>query len=461
MKKNTVKVIVAVVVLLVLVGATALLMMPSDNKDTDSTPAPTSSYTTYTIYSEAVDNVKNVTVEKADGNINAVKDSEGRWLINSLKAKDIDTSKSRSFVEGAINLTTTTLISENASELSEYGLDVPSANISITKNDGTVSKILIGGKSPVSGEYFVKNETDNKVYALSSYRVESLMKPESYYTEFERFAVEDVSAISKIEIKRSDVNISMEINPENNTGGYYTSWKMTSPINADANADYITNNIFAKISEISLSEPITTGDFGFNNPTATLVLTFTPYDSEKQEYKPSYTETLVVGKMNAGSYFVQYKDTAYSVPADKLDFVNTTVLNLVSKLQSIFNIADVEKVEMKYDNTTAVLDIIHINEEDDLSFKLNGNDIDPDDAKKFYQSLIGVLMDGIYNGQELGDTVLSLYYKGYNGKVDNTIEFKSISELECAIVKNGEAQFTVSRSIVNQVIDTINSHINR
>ena len=71
------------------------------------------------------------------------------------------------------------------------------------------------------------------------------------------------------------------------------------------------------------------------------------------------------------------------------------------------------------------------------------------------------MADGIYNGQNLGETVLSIYYKGYNGKPDNTIEFKTISALECAIVKNGTAQFTVSKSIVNQVIEAINTQINK
>ena len=461
MKKNTVKIILGVVVLLLLIGGTALLMMPSDNQGNATTPTPVSDYTTYTIFSEPVDNVKAVEVVKNDGNITAVKDNEGNWLINALALGDIDSSKSRSFAEAAINLTTIKLITENAKDLSEYGLDNPGIKLKITKNDGAVATILIGEKSPVNGEYFTKNEAENKVYTLSSYKVETLTKPESYYTQFERFSVDDVSAINKITIKRPDATIAFEINDVDNTGGYYTAWKMTSPIQAEANADYITNTIFAKLGEIKLSEPIQSGDFGFDKPAAELTLNFRPYDADKQEYKEEYTETLVVGKMVEGKYFVQYEGKAYSVPAASLEFINTTVLNMVSKLQSIFNIADVEKVEMKYGETSATLDILHINEDGDLSFKINGNDIDPDDAKKFYQQLIGVLADGIYNGQNLGETVLSIYYKGYNGKPDNTIEFKTISDLECAIVKNGTAQFTVSKSIVNQVIEAINTQINK
>ena len=116
MKKNTVKIILGVVVLLLLIGGTALLMMPSDNQGNATTPTPVSDYTTYTIFSEPVDNVKAVEVGKNDGNITAVKDNEGNWLINALALGDIDSSKSRRFAEAAINLTTIKLITENAND---------------------------------------------------------------------------------------------------------------------------------------------------------------------------------------------------------------------------------------------------------------------------------------------------------------------------------------------------------
>ena len=459
MKKNKIKIVFAVIILLLLVGGTVLLALPSDNTDTEKETASNTEYTTYTVFKESIDNVKEISVDFSGGKLSAKKDPKDTWTINDLGISDIDTSKSRSFAEAAINIVATTRISENAENLVEYGLDTPSVTVTVTRNDDTTSKILIGDVSPVNGNYFAKNETDTAVYLISSYKVETLTNEESYYTEFERFSIADVTEINEIIIERPDTTIALS-KAEGKEQNYYDFWNMTSPIETAANFDYISGTIFEKVSAISLSKPISGGDFGFDKPTATLMLKIRPYDSENQQYKEEYVEKLVIGKLTQGKYYVQYEGKVYQISAESLEFINSTVLNLSSKLQAIFNISDVERVDMTYSGATHTLQILHMGEDGTLSFKINGNDIDPDDAKKFYQQLIGVLANGMYNGEALGKTVLTLSYKGYNGAADNTVEFKALNDLECAIVKNGKAQFTVSRSIIDKLIETINLKVN-
>lgn len=457
MKKNTIKIVSGISVLLILIGATVLLMLPS-NSDTEENTFTGTDYKTYTIFSESVDNMKEITVDYDDMKLSSRKDEEGNWLINNLPLADIDTSKSRGFAESVASIYSSTVIAENSENLSEYGLDFPSVTVTVTKNDDTVSKIFIGNASPVNGNYFIKNETDDAIYSVTPYKFEALTKNESYYTEFERFSIADVYTINKIVIERPDVTIALS-KAEGKVQSYYDSWNMTSPISTSANDDYIHDYVIEKIKTISLVKPIENGDFGFDKATATLTLNIRPYDEKKQQYQDEYTEKLVIGKMTEGRYYVQYEGKAYQVSEESLGFVNSTVLNLSSKLQAMFKIADVERVDMEYNGENHTLQILHINDEGDYSFKIDGKDIDPDDAKQLYQKLIGVLANGLYKGEALGESVLTLNYKGYNGASDNTVEFKALNDLECAIVKNGNAQFTVSKSVIKGLIDIINSNI--
>lgn len=463
MKKNILKIIIAVVVLGLLIGGIVLLKMPAN---TDSTPASTASseateMPVYTIYNTAEENVKNVLVVSGDFSMESQKLSDGSWTVNNLPESDIDTSKTKTFVDTAIDMKAESLIEENPSDLAQYGLDAPQTTVFINKNDGTSDKIFIGAKSAVNNDYFVMTSLGTEVYTLSFYKVDILKNPITYYTDFTRFEIEDTSEISAVKIERSDMTINFVKNTYTSQS-IYSEWILTSPINTDANADYISNNVLKNIGNIKLSSPVEGSDFGFDKPTAKLTITIKPYDEEKEEYGEEYAEELIVGKLSEGDVYVKYKDKAYTVSASYLDFVNTPLINAVTKIQSLINIADVEKVDVNYRGTAHSLGITHFGEDNkDMAFTLDGTNMDESAAKKLYQELIGIQVDGIYNGQQTGEAIMSVYYKGYNGASDMNVEFRTINDLDCAFVKNGEIQFTVKKSVVTALMDTIDSYVNK
>ena len=456
MKKKIVQIAVATGVLVMLIGGTILLKLPTKTDDTAFEQSVMESHT-FTIYKESQNNIKSIVVTTDDLYIESTRLDDGAWTVNSLPVSEIDKSKTNYFVDSAISITASAIIEERPMDLAKYGLDDPSITVAVNKNDGTSNMIFIGTKSPVNNNYFVKTSLSDTVYSLSKHTVENFIKPVSYYTEFVRFRVKDTSAIDAVVIERRDEEISFE-RGEFDPKSPYISWLLTSPIKTAANVDYITNSILESISKINLSVPLSEGDFGFDNPAAKLTLTIKPYDKEKQKYDEEYTEQFAVGKKSEGNIYVLYKDKAYSVPATNLEFVNAPLINMVMKLQSLVDITKVERVEVNYRSSSHILTITHSDEDDsEMNFILDGADIRTEEAKKLYQDLIGIQIDGIYNGEPIGDSIMQIEYKGYNGAEDVNIEFKAINDLECAFVKNSETQFTIKKSSVEALVDKIES----
>lgn len=460
MKKNILKIVIAAAVLALLIGGTILLKMPAKTDNASPSETPTAA-PTYTIYSEAADNVTSVLVTSGDFSMEGERLEDGTWTVNNLPDADIDKSKTKTFAETAINMTAASMLEENPSDLAQYGLDAPETTVTVNKTDGSSDKIFIGGKSPVNNNYFVMTSLGSTVYTLSFYKLDILKNPITYYTDFTRFSMEDTSEISAVKIERSDMTINFVKQEDENSQSPYSAWELTSPIKTAANSDYISNTVLNSIGKIKLSSPVTEGDFGFEKPSAKLTLTIKPYDKEKEEYGEEYAEQFTIGKMSEGNVYVKYQDKAYAVSASNLDFVNTPLLNMVMKIQSLVNISGVEKVEMNYRGTAHTLDIAHSGDDgSDMTFKLDGKEIDESSAKKLYQEVIGVQIDGIYEGQPAGETIMSVYYKGYNGAADTNVEFKIINDLDCAFVKNGEIQFTVKRSVVEALMNKADSYMN-
>ena len=443
MKKNIVKICIAFIVLLILVAGTILLRVYPNTKNNEFVSSETD---VYTIYEESEENVNRISINGTDSRLEFTKNKDGMWNINNVS--DTDQYKVKTLVDTVLRFVSTEIIDESPTNLKQYGLDEPDISIVIDKNFGDSDMISIGKKSPVNDFFFVK--VTDTVYALNADIVEIITKPISYYTEYSRFDIEDISVINAVTIKRDDMTISVA-KGEKNAKSPYDSWKLTSPITADADTDYISNTILEGISNICLSQPVLDGDFGFDNSPILLIINMdSPNDQECRE-------NIIIGNKSEGNVYVSYKDKVYAVPLQHLDFVNMPLINFVMKTQAIVNMREVSSVEMIYGSHVNTLEISH----SDVGeiFNLNGKRIGEGDAKQLYRELIGIPIDGIYEGEKLGECMMEIKYKGYGGAENIDIELKAINDLECALVKNGEKQFTVSKTVVVDLMDKVNGYI--
>ncbi len=441
MTKSTRNIVIIAAVIALLAVGIVVLNKVDFSKDNDTQTADTKE--TYTIYSAAVDDLSAVSVESQNGVIEAVK-SGNNWTLKGTD--DVDGSKVYTLVSTVSSITSKNKISENVTDFSQYGLEEPSATVVINGKDGE-NTLYIGDKSPTLGEYFIRLNGDATVYTLYAYKVDTIMQPLSYYSDFNRFNI-NIDDVTAIKIERDNETIELKI-AENIENTVNNVWELVKPYQSSANDEYIDNNILSPLSELTFNTPVD-GARGTDSPTAKITLIVKPYDNGTGKYGEEYTEEFAIGNIENGKANVAYNGRVYEVNEEAVKFAEASAFNILNKLQALVDISAVKSFEVEYGNKSYKTEISKNG--DDMRFKLNGKDADAKTARQMYQAMISLAVDGEYNGETMGDAMLEIDFDGIKDEDDVEIEFKSINDLSCALVRNGRAEFTIKKNKLEEFI---------
>ena len=202
MKSKTVKLISAVVALGILSGAyvgvksytSAQEAKESEEEDTSETVTDISS-----------DDVKSVSYTADQDNIELDK-TEDSWVRKGEKDFPLKQDSVDSAVNNIINLSADQKITD-VEDLSEYDLDAPQNEITITSgDDSTETVIQVGMKNDSTSQYYVKKSDDDKtVYLVASSALDPFMS--SIYdnmAESETFPSVTTATISEVKVDKED-----------------------------------------------------------------------------------------------------------------------------------------------------------------------------------------------------------------------------------------------------------------
>lgn len=454
MNKSTRNLIIIIGLIVVFVIGIAVVMnidtAPKEDKKEDSK-------SDYVVYHADEQKLAKISITTENTSITA-ENNNGTKTINDLDASETDSSKLDFLFSATANILSQNKIEDNPADLSVYGLDNPSIIINITDSGEYDDKLLIGELSPTLGEYFIISEHDRTVYTISQSKFDTFNQGIDYYKSFDRFLV-NVDDVTGITIERNNEKIELAI-ADDISKTTNDVWQMKAPYECMANDEFIDDTVLASIESIQLVTPLSDGEtHGTDIPSATLTLTIRPYDEITGAYSQEYTETLVIGKTDGTTTYVKYNDNIFAVNSVLLDFVNAQAFNFINKLQSMVSVDKVSSVNIKYSDTSANIDIKHGSTANDIDFSLNGANVDNKLAKKIYQAIIGLAVDGIYKDEALGETELAISYKGINSSDDTVIEFKSIDDLSCAVVKNGNAEFIIKKTNLNDFKEAFDAYV--
>lgn len=185
--------------------------------------------------------------------------------------------------------------------------------------------------------------------------------------------------------------------------------------------------------------------------------------SDLSEYgldKPSYVFDFVLdGKeysIKLGSkneddtrYYAQLNDepTVFAVSSSSLNFVDSPLIDLISRFIFIPNIADVEKLVIEMDGRVDTL-LINANNEDKSKeeFFFNGRKMETDKEvslfKGYYQGAIGIIADRLdFEAKPEGKAEIRLTYTMKEAKPDKVVVVELIPTNDgygYYLVKNGE-----------------------
>ena len=108
-------------------------------------------------------------------------DSENKWQL----LQPITAAANQTEVENLLSFYSDLKTDDfaEAKELTEYGLDTPTSSITVSLNDGTAAKLLIGKEEDEGGKLYVKRDDRDTIFMLSKSNVDRLIKKSDALTE--------------------------------------------------------------------------------------------------------------------------------------------------------------------------------------------------------------------------------------------------------------------------------------
>ena len=359
MKKKTVKLVSAVVVLGVACGAyVGVNSYVSSQEKKESEEEDTSVELT----NLSTDNITSVAFTAGQDNVEFDK-KDDTWSEKSDADFPVNQDTVNSAVGGVASLSAAQEISD-VEDLSEYDLDSPQNEIKLTTDDGD-TVLQIGMENTSTSQYYVKKSDDDKnVYLVDSSAVEPFMGTLYDFAESGTFPSVTSSTITEVKVDKED-GYELTQDPDNlfsNISDGKTSER------ADTDKAGTVTSAIGSLSYDSFVDYNCTDDskYGFDDPYAVITAKYTEEeavedesstdsdtedDSEEAETKTVDKEiTIYVGDETGSDRYVKVNDSkeVYTITEDSLtDILDSTVSDFYSLSVNYLSVNSLDSLEVK------------------------------------------------------------------------------------------------------------------
>ena len=166
-----------------LVGVMAFLNSTSGKSDADSSSSSTAAVSSQdesvVILTKSSDDITSVKVSNEHGEYSVNKSESGKstWSIPELGTLNANANAEASMISNLDGFKAKKLVEENVEDMSKYGLDKPTADLTVEYSDGTATTLHVGSVSPSNERYsYVSLDDEKTVYMVMGTKL-------SYYTD--------------------------------------------------------------------------------------------------------------------------------------------------------------------------------------------------------------------------------------------------------------------------------------
>lgn len=482
MKKKTVKLVSAVVVLGVACGAyVGVNSYVSSQEKKESEEEDTSVELT----NLSTDNITSVAFTAGQDNVEFDK-KDDTWSEKSDADFPVNQDTVNSAVGGVASLSAAQEISD-VEDLSEYDLDSPQNEIKLTTDDGD-TVLQIGMENTSTSQYYVKKSDDDKnVYLVDSSAVEPFMGTLYDFAESGTFPSVTSSTITEVKVDKED-GYELTQDPDNlfwNISDGKTSER------ADTDKAGTVTSAIGSLSYDSFVDYNCTDDskYGFDDPYAVITAKYTEEeavedesstdsdtedDSEEAETKTVDKEiTIYVGDETGSDRYVKVNDSkeVYTITEDSLtDILDSTVSDFYSLSVNYLSVNSLDSLEVKTpdgDHTVTVTRETTKDSDDEdaeetttVSYKLDGADLDDTTFTTFYNKFINMTaqqrLTEDYTPE--GDPAYTFVFKDTDGNETTAEYYEYDTNFYAAVV--GDKVYLVNKMNIRDMDDAYQEVLN-
>ena len=454
MKKKTVKLVSAVVVLGVLCAAyegVNFYVTSQEEKETEEND------TSVDLVSLEADDITAVSFT-ADQNKVEFDKKDDSWTEKSDANFPVNQDTVDSAVKGVASLTADQEISD-VEDMSQYDLDNPQNTITLTTADGDTS-LQIGMESS-NNQYYVKKEDDDKnVYLVSSSSIEPFMGTLYDFAESGTFPSVTSATITDVKVDKEN---SYELTQDADNLFWNVSDGKTTEKADTTKAGTVTSAIgslaYDKFVDYNCTDD---SKYGFDDPYAVITVKYTEEEQETQTVEK--TLTIYVGDETGDDRYVKVDDSkeVYTITKDSLtDILDSTMSDFYNLTVSYVSVNDLDSLEVQSadgDHTiNIVTETVKAEDEDTTdtdssdesssddeeettttTYKLDGEDLDESTFTTFYNKLINMTAQERLTEEYTpeGDPAYTFIFKDTDGKETTVKYYEYDTNFYAAVVED-------------------------
>ena len=443
--KLTRNIIISVAVIALLAGAYIWVINIPENTPDTQTVEKTSSIS---VYNMNVSDVEKIYVKNPQAEYTILNSNSGCSIKGYENIEFSADTLANAIVSFANPLAEREI---DASELSEYGVDNPTAVVTVygSKAENT---ICIGNKM-VGGEgYFILHKESGKVYLMPSGRIAMYMRTVNDYRP-NVVASADITSITKLNITKSGtplVSIRRLNEDEKNKFSMFTSYVMTYPkyasVQSGALDELAVNMNMITVMQYVEDNPKNLAKYGLSSPKYVLEI-----ETDGGSYTVSYgnkTETGGVYAMVNGKNFVFEQSTEVYNALETLQ-----VLRLMERYAHIIDMFEVSEITVSGGGSTHTF--ILTGNDQNKKVTVDGKAANFEKFKTKYQSIIGIEVSGFAENINGGTEIAKIEFKYYDGNIV-TARYITHNERNYALERNGVIQSMVLKENINAMLETVN-----
>lgn len=502
MTKSVKAVVIASAALLVLGGVLLVLLLTGNKPDEQPVSSSVNSTDVTYIVQKKADEVTSIRVENGEGvftfkrqkRVVSSTDSNGTvtskdeyyWTTDDLKGVAQNDLTVRNFIAGLATLLENSRVEDAPDDFEKYGLAEPQSTAFLEFEDGTDIKMLFGIQNPADSKSIYFKTADSDGVSLVNYYAASVtlsdVRQFAELTVTEALDTEGSNVLRFLKITRPDLAEPIEIRYMSDMDelasnddimvSTFNTHRFTAPVTAEVDLTkgqdvcYKMYGLTMSSCEFLEQSAENLAKCGFDEPRAVVEFRYGGKDYKLTiggEIREEISgEAASVSGLTGYYAMMDGVPGIYALSKDNAPWVNCDVSGLISRRPLspyIYSTAtvDVTAPEGKY---TFEIDT------ENKKFFHNGDALNSENFRTFYQFLISPVGEELYSGEVSGTPMASVtfsyierYYDIYAAESD-TIEYYADDGRKCIVVLNGEPIFRVSAIYVERLSENIDALLN-
>ena len=454
-KSKNFRIILFSVIGLAVLGLVVLLLSvtsPSEGEEENTTAATTTLDPALVLQPEDKGDIVSITLENALGSFTARlhdHDGDSHWIIDDFDIDENMLSQTmlQSLAATVSNMTARSVIEENPADLAQYGLDKPQATVTVNYTDGSFVMKIGDVVTSGSANYIMIND-EPTVYSYYTYEISSLMSSDRLSmvntAVMPSYDSEAAAKIKKITVTRKDMEKPIVLEalpdvPEDSDSIQIYSYTFTSPADVYLDLNLGTNYLYAmfglaanKAAYIEVTDE-TRAATGLDDPFCEVDMLvedviYRLYIGNAITEEVTDETTGAVTANVIGYYGICNKvpDVIYIFNASDVIWATMEPTDYMSKLFLVPYIYDVDTVSYHDDNVGFTVTITGNN--DDNAMYMDGEEIDSDLFRSFYQYLVSCRGEEMYTDEARGDFIAEFTYNYEDKRDPDTVTFYASDE---------------------------------